>query len=91
MLSALCLAFSALCVAFLARCLFHFETPKILRQSPGLVCDPESFIALESAELVKERQESSINISWDDVRVAAVAECPEYQFGAAAAFGTCRS
>ena len=47
-------------------------------------------IALESEEL-EERQESSTDISWDDVRNAVVAECPEYQFEAAAAFGTCRS
>ena len=47
-------------------------------------------IALESAEL-EERQESSVDISWDDIRNAVVAECPEYQFEAAAAFGTCRS
>ena len=44
----------------------------------------ESFIALESAELVKERQESSIDISWDDVRDAVVTESPEYQCAAAA-------
>ena len=40
---------------------------------------------------MEERQESSIDVSWDDVRDAVVAECPEYQFEAAAAFGTCRS
>ena len=67
-----------------------FQAGKIEAQASSLI-QAESFIALESAELVKERQESSIDISWDDVRDAVVAECPEYLFGAAAAFGTCRS
>ena len=67
-----------------------FQARKIEAQA-SLLIQAESFIALESAELVKERQESSIDISWDDVRDAVVAECPEYLFGAAAAFGKCRS
>ena len=52
-----------------------FQSRKNEAQASSLI-QAESFIALESAELVKERQESSIDISWDDVR---------------AAFGTCRS
>ena len=46
--------------------------------------------ALESAEL-EERQESSMDVAWNDVRSAVVAECPENQFEAAAALGTYRS
>ena len=44
-------------------------------------------ISLESAEL-EEGQESSIDISWEDVRNAVVTECPENQLEAGAAFGT---
>ena len=69
--------------------LICFKARKIEAHSSSLI-QAESLIALESAEL-EERQESSIDISWDDVRNAVVAECPEYQFEAAAAFGTCRS
>ena len=36
-------------------------------------------------------QESSIDFTRNDVRSAVVTECPENQFEAAAAFGTCRS
>ena len=67
-----------------------FQAGKFEAQASSLI-QAESFIELESAELVKERQESSIDISWDDVRDAVVTESPDYQFEAAAAFGTCRS
>ena len=67
--------------------LICFQARKIEAQASSLI-QAESLIALESAEL-EERQ--AIDISWDDVRNAVVAECPEYQFEAAAAFGTCRS
>ena len=67
-----------------------FQARKIEAQASSLI-QAESVIALESADLVKERQESSIDFSRDDVRDAVVAECLEYQFGSAAAFGTCRS
>ena len=50
-----------------------FQARKIEAQASSLM-QAESFIALESAELVKERQESSIDTSWDDVRDAVVAE-----------------
>ena len=65
-----------------------FQAGKIEAQASSLI-QAESLIALESAEL--EEREESIDISWDDVRNAVVAECPEYQFEAAAAFGACRS
>ena len=41
-----------------------FQARKIEAQASSLI-QAESFIALESAELVKERQESSIDISWE--------------------------
>ena len=65
-----------------------FQARKIEAQASSLI-QAEILFALASAEL-EERQESSIDITWNDVRSAVVAECPENQFEAAAAFGTCR-
>ena len=66
-----------------------FQARKIEAQASSLI-QAEILFALESAEL-EERQESSIDIAWNDVRSAVVTESPEVQNEAAAAFGTISS